>query len=206
MQATNEIPAGYMKNSLGHLVPVEMVKEIDKLRDELIVGLIEKAQPVSDALKEFKEYAFSNIESFIELSAAEYDSHLGGKKGNVTLYSYDGKYRMVRAKADLQVFDERLQIAKELIDECLNEWTSESGPELKTLVNSAFQVDKEGNVNAKRILALRKHNIEDPRWLKAMSAIADGLTVIGSRAYVRLYERIEDTDKWKPISLDIAGV
>jgi len=97
-------------------------------------------------------------------------------------------------------------LAKQLVDECIHDWSDDAAPELKALVNDAFQVDKKGNVDTKRILSLRKFDIQDPRWLKAMEAISDSLTVVGSRTYIRVYERIDDTDRWQQIPLDIAGV
>ncbi len=202
----HNMPEGYLTNSQGHLVPVEMVKDIDKLRDELVLKLVKTANQTSEILAEFKKMAFSEINAFVELSASDYGKDLGGTKGNVGLLSYDGRYRVQKAVAEHFVFDERLLVAKELIDQCLNEWTNESGPELKVLVNDAFQVDQQGNVNAKRILSLRKHNIEDERWKKAMTAINDSLTVAGSREYIRIYERIGKTDDWEQIPLDLAGV
>ncbi|EKD38163.1 MAG: hypothetical protein ACD_75C00843G0009 [uncultured bacterium] len=201
-----QIPEGYMENAQGHLVPVAAVKDIDKIRDELVKKIVASAREVKALLQVFKSAAFDEIEQFIELSASEYDTSLGGNKGNVTLMSFDGRYRVTRAVAEFFVFDERLQVAKELIDQCLGEWTASSGPELKALVNDAFSVDRAGNVNAKRILSLRKFNIEDPRWMKAMAAINDSLTVAGSREYVRIYERVQDTDRWEQIPLDVAGV
>ncbi len=201
-----QIPEGYMEDARGHLVPESMVKDIDKIRDELVKALVAKAKDVKAMLQVFKNSAFEEIEQFIELSASEYDTSLGGNKGNVTLMSFDGRYRVMRAVAESFVFDERLQVAKDLIDQCLNEWTASSGPELKALVNDAFSVDRAGNVNAKRILSLRKFNIEDERWLRAMAAINDSLTVAGSREYVRIYERVQDTDRWEQIPLDVAGV
>lgn len=206
MENSNPIPEGYMQNAVGHLVPKSMIKDIDIFRDDLVCDLVQEAKTVRVVLADFKERAFSQLAEFIELSATEYDKTLGGEKGNVTLLSYDGKHKVLRAIAEHFVFDERLQIAKSLIDECLNEWTNSSGPELKVLVNDAFQVDREGNVNAKRILGLRKHNIENDRWQKAMTAINDSLTVAGSCSYIRIYERVGTTDKWKQLPLDLAGV
>lgn len=206
MSQSKQIPDGYMEDAQSRLVPVSMVKDIDKIRDELVKSLVAKAREVKAVLQAFKAAAFEDIEQFIELSASEYDTSLGGNKGNVTLMSYDGRYRVMRAVAESFVFDERLQVAKELIDQCLNEWTASSGPELKALVNDAFSVDRAGNVNAKRILSLRKFNIEDERWQRAMAAINDSLTVAGSREYVRIYERVKDTDRWEQIPLDVAGV
>ncbi len=202
----NEAPEGYMKDAQGRLVPLEMVKEIDKLRDELVRKMVTTAKQTAEILATFKTSALSEIQSFCDLSAAEYGKELGGTKGNVQLTSYDGRYRMDRCVSEYLDFDERLQVAKELIDQCLQEWSSDSRPELKLLVNDAFQVDRKGNVNTKRILSLRKFEIEDPRWQRAMQAINDSLTVSGSRVYLRLYERIGGSDQWRQIPLDIAAV
>ena len=206
MAQIKQIPEGYMADAQGRLVPLAMVKDIDKIRDELVKKMVAKAHEVKALLSVFKTAAFDEIEQFIALSASDYDTELGGNKGNVTLMSFDGRFRVSRAVAENFVFDERLQVAKELIDQCLNEWTAQSGPELKALVNDAFQVDRMGNVNAKRILSLRKFNIDDERWKKAMAAINDSLTVAGSREYVRIYERVPGTDSWSQIPLDVAGV
>lgn len=201
-----QIPEGYMEDAQGRLVPVAMVKDIDRIRDELVKKLVAMACAVKAMLADFKGLAFEEIEQFVALSASDYDTEIGGKKGNIVLMSFDGRFRVIRAVAENFVFDERLQVAKELIDQCLNDWTSQSGPELKALVNDAFQVDRLGNVNAKRILSLRKFNIDDERWQRAMKAISDSLTVAGSREYVRIYERVPESDRWEQIPLDVAGV
>lgn len=203
---TATIPAGYRQDTMGRLVRESMVKEIDKLRDDLVCDLVRRARDTSGALLAFKTRAFEEIESFVELSAAEYDQTYGGTKGNINLVSYDGRYKIQRAVSDHFEFDERLQVAKELIDACISDWTDESRPEVQMLINDAFQVDKKGNVSTKRIMSLRKFNIEDERWTKAMAAINDSLTVVGSRVYLRVYERIEGTDQWKQIPLDLASV
>lgn len=131
---------------------------------------------------------------------------MGGKKGNLTLYSFDGRYKVQRAIQDRIAFDERLQAARALIDECLADWTAEAGPELQAIVNQAFATDKEGQINTGRVLLLRRLDISDERWLRAMQAIGEAVQVVGSRSYIRIHERIGDSDQYQPISLDIAGV
>jgi hypothetical protein len=201
-----KIPEGYMMDSQGRLVPLAMVKPIDRLRDELVMQVVDSARNVSEILAEFKKASFGDIQSFCDLSAEQYKKDMGGVKGNVTLLSYDGKYKVSRAIGETYVFDERLQVAKALIDECLQEWSGDSRPELKMLINDAFQVDRQGQVNVKRIMSLRKFNIDDPRWMKAMEAINDSLNVLESRMYLRVHERIKNTDMWRQLPLDIAGV
>lgn len=201
-----QIPAGYRKDARGNLVPETMIKPIDKTRDELVMQIVERARSVSTVLSDFKQSAFGDIDAFVDLSVEQYGAKLGGKKGNVSLLSFDGKYKVVRANQEHQAFDERLQAAKALVDECLSDWTTDARPELKTLINRAFEVDQEGRINTGRILELRRYNFTDERWQRAMAAISDSLQVVGSKSYVRIYERVGDTDKYMPIPLDVAGV
>ena len=204
---TNETaPEGYMKDAAGRLVPAEMVKDVDKVRDQLVRELILQARDVSAVLAKFKALSFSDIAAFVQLSAEQYEAKVGGDKGNVTLHSFDGRYKIVRQVQETLRFDERLQAAKTLIDECLTEWVATARPELKVIVNDAFQVNKEGDVNTDRVLSLRRYDIKDEKWLRAMDAIAESLQVIGSRSYVRFYERVGDTDRYVAIPLDLATV
>lgn len=196
----------YWRDAKGNLTPDEMVKDIDKERDALVREWIEKGQDVSKAIRSFKDGVFGDIQAFIELSAEKYHARIGGNKGNITLYSYDGRYKIQRAINDHLQFDERIQAAKVLIDECLSEWSEGSRPELKALIERAFDVDKEGNLNTSRILGLRRVDIRDERWLNAMQAISESVQVVSSKAYVRLYERVGDSDQYVPIVLDVAGV
>lgn len=199
-------PKDYMQDAQGRLVPLDRVKEIDKTRDALVRDLVQKALALQASMILFKENAMSEIRSFVELSAMEWDVRIGGQKGNITLFSFDGNYKAQVRISENMVFDEQLQIAKKMIDQCLTKWTRQSGSEIKALINDAFQVDKEGRINSKRILSLRRLNITDDLWCKAMDAISASLQVVGSKEYFRLYKRDNGQDKWNPISLDIAAL
>jgi hypothetical protein len=199
------IPQGWMKDAQGRFIPPSLITSIDKARDALVVELAAKAKDVSKTLGEFKARAFGDVAAFVQLSAEQYETKVGGKKGNVTLYSFDGRYKVQVATADNIVFDERLQAAKALIDECIEDWSKGSSPEIQVLVQGAFQADKEGNLNTGRILALRRFDIQDARWKRAMTAIGESVQVVGSKTYVRVYERVGDTDQYVAITLDIAA-
>ncbi|HDR9026884.1 MULTISPECIES: DUF3164 family protein [unclassified Burkholderia] len=202
----NQLPAGYVMDARGRLVPESLVAPIDQLRDQTITSLIDEAKRVQTSMVDFKARAFGDIEAFIETSHEQYGVKVGGAKGNISLITFDGRYKIVRQIAEHLQFDERLQAAKELIDECLREWTEGSDDKVKALINEAFQVDKEGNVNTGRILALRRLAINDSKWMKAMQAIGDSIRVTGSKPYIRLYERVEDTEEYRSISLDLAAI
>lgn len=195
----------YRQDAKGNLVPLANIKEIDLLRDDLVMELAAKAAAVQETVADFKRTAMDDIAAFVQLSADRYDVKLGGKKGNITLHSFDGSYRVNLAMQDTLVFDEGLAAAKALIDECINEWTEGSRSELKTLINAAFQVDKEGNISTARVLGLRRLDIKDEKWHRAMDALSDSLQVHISKPFVRVYRRSE-SGEYALINLDIAKV
>lgn len=200
------VPEGYRRDARGCLVPESLIQPIDRARDELVNELVRQAKIVRDGLSEFKTRAFSDIYAFVDLSAEQYKTKIGGKKGNLTLYTFDGQYKIQVAISDRMVLDERLQAAMQLIDECIIDWSKGSRDEIKMLVQDAFKTDREGKINIARVLALRRLDIKDEKWQMAMTAIGESLQVIGSKEYVRFYERIGNSDQYQAISLDVAAV
>ena len=202
---TNNVPEGFLKDAKGHLVPLELVKPIDMARNDLVLELVAKAKVVSDTLAAFKADAFGDIKAFVDMSAEQYNAKLGGKKGNITLMSFDGQFKVVQAAQDNIRFDERLQAARALIDECLTEWTQDARSEVRAIVNEAFRADKQGEISTGRVLALRRMDITDARWQRAMEAIGDAVQVVGSKSYIRVYQRLGESEQYVPIPLDIAS-
>lgn len=201
----NTIPEGYMEAADGSLKPIATIKPIDLERDKLVREIVAKGRALNGNIAAFKTAAFGDIAAFVELSAEQYGAKVGGQKGNVTLLSFDGRYKVQRAIAEHITFDERLQAAKALIDECITDWSQGSRAELKVLVNDAFRVDQEGKINTGRVLGLRRLEIADSRWQLAMQAISEAVQVVGSKSYLRVYERAENGE-YRPIPLDVAAV
>lgn len=205
-QQQQELPRGYWRDANGSLVPITKIKDIDKLRHQRVTELCEQAKKASAALTAFKLTAMQAFQEFVDESLAQYDVKLGGKKGNVTLVSFDGRFKVIRQMQETIVFDERLQAAKHLIDECVKAWSKGSNDNIKVLVNDAFQVDKQGGVNTGRVLGLRALKISDEKWQRAMQAIGDSMKVASTKPYIRFYERDDASGEYLPISLDVAGV
>ena len=179
------IPDGYWEDARGCLIPVEQIKEIDKARDELVREKVAKVKAMQRELKALKLELMGDIAAFVELSAERYGAKLGGDKGNITLQSFDGRYRIKRQYNESIGFDEGLRAAKALIDECLEEWSRDSPSPLRVIVEAAFQINKEGRINTNAILGLRRHKIEDDRWQRAMQAIGDSLQSVCARVRAR---------------------
>lgn len=193
----------YMRDSQRRLVPIDLVPEIDRERDALVREIVAKALEVNALVTAFKTRAFGDIQAFVDLAAEKHDKTLGGIKGNVTLGSYDGECRIIRAIDEHHTFNEQLQVAKALIDRCITRWAEGSDQKIRLLVQDAFQVDKKGRVNTKRILGLKRLKIEDPEWQNAMAAIAESLEVAGTKEYIRIYKK-DAQGEYEQISLDVA--
>ena len=193
-----------MADAKGALVPLEMVKPADKLEDEIVRKIMGFAGDLSTQIARFRGHTMTDLGEFDALLDQEYGVKKGGKKGNRTYQTFDGLKKVVVSVADFIDFGPQLQVAKTLIDECLNEWSADSRPEIRAIVTRAFNTDKEGQINRSEILMLLRMQIEDERWLKAMAAIRDAMRVTGSKEYVRFYERHRITDGWSAVTIDLA--
>lgn len=194
----------FMKDGKGRLVPVQSVSDYDKLKDQTVDTLVDKALSMQQAISDFKLGGFADVLAFMEIAHAQYDSKPGGEKGNVSISNFEDTRKVQIAVGRTIDFDERLKVAKSLIDECLNNWSEDAPTELKTIVLQAFEVDKEGKASPARILPLLKFDFDDETWMRGMQALKDSLSVQYSKKYIRFYQRAGAEGKWEAISLDIA--
>jgi hypothetical protein len=194
-------------NAAGHLVPESLIDDIDKLRDDTVHNIIRHAQALQAQMQQFKVQTFADIETFMQISAEQYNTTWGGKKGNVSLVSYDGRYKVQLSVADRIAFGEQLQIAKQLVDECIHSWTNGSNDRVRVLIEHAFQTDKQGKINTARVLNLMSLKIDDDdNWTMAMQALRDSINVVATAKYIRIYERIGKSDQYRQLSLDMSGI
>lgn len=199
----NTAPEGYMLDRKQRLVPVAQVEEHDKLMDDFVRNLVGESKTYREQLAQFKKKAFDDCYAFMDLLAEKYERKLGGKKGNVSFTTFDGTCKVVINVQDSITFGPELQIAKDIIDELVNEWSEGANENLRAIITDAFQVDKEGNINTSRILSLRRIKIDDERWLDAMNAVSESVLVSTSKSYVRFYEK-SPKGEMQAVSLDFA--
>ncbi|MBN2752588.1 MAG: DUF3164 family protein [Rhodospirillaceae bacterium] len=202
---TPAIPAGYMLDAKGRLVPETMVKPQERLEDQTVRKIIGFADALSAQIGRFKGHTFEDVATFMDLLADQYGAAKGGAKGNVTLTTYDGCMKVVVQVQDSITFGPELQVAKTLFDACISKWTEGSNDNIHVLVDHAFQVDKEGRINRSALFGLRRLDIADAEWQRAVAALNDSIRVIGSREYVRFYRRPNGRASWQAISVDLAS-
>jgi hypothetical protein len=194
----------YMPDAKGSLVPVELIKPAAKLEDETVRKVMAFARDLSAQIARFQGHVFEDLGAFEALLEQEYGASKGGRKGNKTFMTHDGLMKVQVQVADHVDFGPQLQIAKSLVDECLNEWSADSRPEIRAIVTRAFNTDKQGQINRSEIFMLLRLDIEDDRWRRAMEAIREAMRVVGSKVYTRFYERDRPDGQWRAVTIDLA--
>src|SRR3546814_8463243 len=122
-----------MADAKANLVPVEAIKPADLLMDETVRKITGFARDLSAQIARFKGHTFEDVNGLQALIAQEYGVTVGGRKGNITLTSFDGCEKVQVQVADLIEFGPELQAAKALVDKCLSEWSADSRVELRAL-------------------------------------------------------------------------
>jgi hypothetical protein len=206
MNTATPIPEGYMENAIGNLVHISKVREQDKLRDQIANELVDEAKQINQRLRDFKQKALKDIADLIDIAATKYETKMGGKKGNISVMSYNGKYKVSRSYAERIIFTEEIEVAKELINDCIKRWSEGANDNIQALVDRAFRTNAQGQIKTAAVLDLLRIEIQDQGWEKAMEALKDSIQTTGTAVYVRVYERIGESDNYKPISLDLASV
>ena len=196
----------YVTNAEGGLTPLDLVKAEDFMEDQMVRKIIGFAKPLSAELARFKKHTRADIAEFDRLLEVKYGLVKRGRAGagNQKYRTIDGLMTVETRVNKLIEFGPQLQVAKGLIDECLNEWTEDGRAEVRGLVTRAFKVDKAGQISKDAVFELFKVESDDPRWLQAMNAIEAAVRVIGSKEYLHFSFRESHDSDWIRISLNIA--
>lgn len=176
----------YYQRADGSLVPETMVKDEDKLKDNLVNDLAIKILGLRADMDTLKKSVMEDMDSFIRLMAENYGVDIETKCGSYNLTTYDGKYRLRIETNDYTRYNEKVYIAKELIDEYIDESTKDASDTVRTIVSTAFQLHQ-GHFDAKAISRLRQLAITDEKWKKAMDVLDDAREVVTTGRSLRLY-------------------
>ena len=201
------VPPGYARNGKGHLVPERLVSESDQLEHTTVRTIVAYALDLHRQIIRFVAHCYDDLAALDELLCEKYAlKRRGGAKGNRTYMSLDGLLRVVVQVQDRIVFGPELQIARDLIYECIADWSDGARAEIEALARHALEPDKEGKIDQAALFRLRKLDIDDPRWRRAQQAITDAIRVVGSTSYVRFYVRpSHDARRWTAITIDMTG-
>jgi len=194
----------HMRNPEGGLSVLSRIKPQELLEDEMVRKVLGFALPLQSIIARFVQHTFNDADDLVSLLDQEYGVKRGGKAGNLTFQTYDRLMKVDVQRAKIITFGNSLAQAKELLDQCVAEWSGGADDNLKALVTRAFNVEDGGLSNRSALLGLLRHDIPDERWRRAMDAIKDAIQVEGTKRYVRIYHRASIDDQWTPVSIDAA--
>jgi hypothetical protein len=198
-----------MVNRNGKEVPISNINPYTKRRDRLVKRLMSRAEKLQDTMRREKAAMMSDIEKFMKYSAEskKYSKELN-IKGNLALSDYSSLMKVELKRADIIEFDERLNVAKGIIDNLLSKWTDDDSlnANLKLIISEAFNMDKKGNINRAMIIKLTKLDIKDPEWEKAVQLIHESMDAKGSRDYIQFKKRDGIQGDFESIELNFGAL
>ncbi|HPM03681.1 MAG TPA: DUF3164 family protein, partial [Candidatus Cloacimonadota bacterium] len=172
-------------------------------KEDLITKVMERTFKLHDHIQVQKQKIVDDVEAYLAKVADQYGESW---KGNAELVSFDSKFKIeIRYRERIQ-FDEKLQVAKQKIDDCLKRWSENSNLNLQAVIKEAFQVDKKGEIAKSRILGLRKYNIKDPEWIMAMDLIDQAIQITSTKQYIAFYYRPEPDKPYQQVLLNFSAM
>jgi len=172
-------------------------------RHDLVSKVMDRAMKLHDKILLEKQRMVDDLETYLSKVADQYGESW---KGNAELVSFDSKFKIeIRYRERIQ-FDEKLQVAKQKIDDCLKRWSENSNLNLQAVIKEAFQVDKKGEIAKSRILGLRKYNIKDPEWIMAMDLIDQAIQITSTKQYIAFYYRPEPDKPYQQVLLNFSAM
>lgn len=203
-------PKGYRTDGAGNLIREENIPPRALWEDEAVERICWFGDALSRSICRFLDRSLDDIDALRARLLEEYEAdpakaRLGGKKGNISLHSFDRRRRVVLAVADRVEVGPEIEAAAALIRECLDDWTERCRLELRALVEAAFRADESGRLSVAALLQLRRTEIGDPRWRMVQQAISDAVRPVGTAQYLRIYERDTSADPWRQVPLNLAS-
>jgi hypothetical protein len=197
---------GYWIDAGGNAIPPKYIKEIDKNRDALVTKIFLRAKKHNRDLVAFRTQLDELLSAYLKELAANVNIPENWK-GNITLTGFSGTLQVEIDIKDYIVFDERLNIAKSLIDKYLIKKCDESGSDaLRSIIHEAFNMDKKGKINRYMLRRLMRTNIKDPDWMQAMEMIRDAEQAVSSKQYIMFRYRASPQAEWQTLSLNFASL
>ncbi len=191
----------------GRPVPEEYIRPEDKKKDRLVESILKRVAKLSAKLETEKAEIVDSIEKYLK-DLAKDNRVREGWKGNILLYNFSQNLCIERRIDESISFDERLQMVKTTIDKWIGQKLKDTDPTLSKVIAQAFSVDKQGRINTAMLLKLKRIDIQDAEWKKAMQLLDDSIFVKSSKMALRF--RMKGTKNpdngWTEISLNFNDI
>lgn len=188
----------------GTNVPFVTLTEVEKLKEKTAFGLAKEAMAINKKLASFKERIAKDCGLIYDEVMKDCENK---GKGSYTFYNFDSTIKIeVQINQNIGFDSLMIEKAKIKLGEFIGDVVNPQMEFAKELVMSAFQVSK-GNLDAKRILGLKKHSerITDQRWHDAMALIDQSVHRPTSKTYFRVSVK-DGNGEFETINLNFSNI
>jgi hypothetical protein len=192
------------KDGDGREIPAEYVPALDKKKDRIAKKYAKQAQKLNQQLYDLKTSLLDECDQLYMEVLEHHDLMPSDRKGNHAIFSFDRKIKLVINVQDRISFTDEINIVQEKLRNYITSKTQGIDEAIISLVNYAFETSK-GQLDAKRVLSLMRHNIKDKEWVDAMSLLRECIVREHSKRYARVFVRQEEGN-YKAIELNFSSI
>lgn len=191
----------------GMKIPVKRISKVEKLHEKSAAEILKKAQEVNKKLFDFKAYVQDKCSeayaAFMEEKKIKKDS-----KGNYTWFNFNRSIKIEVSQSSPVKFDDlTITAAKTKLDEFVNANVESKNGFVKELVMSAFETQRNNQLDVKKVLGLTRYEskINDPLFTAAISLINQAIRRPESKTYFRIWLKNAE-GKYENIELNLSNI
>lgn len=193
----------FYKDHEGFDIPAHAIPELEKRKDKLSRKLLKKALDIEERLHDLKNEMVENCDGMFNEMLLKHDVKQD-TKGSYTIFSYDKSIKIEVNVSNRIEFNDHINIAQAKINEYIREKTEGVDDGICKLINSAFTKSK-GTLDAKRIIGLKKIQINHKLWKQAMELIDKSISTNSSKRYFSISQKDEEGN-YTAVSLNFSNM
>ena len=198
-----EIPAGYVKNAKGWMMPIASVKANDLLEGDFVDNYHCLMEAVGAGCRFLKISAFSESHALVDILVSEAGGSGETEQGKVTLQNLRATRRVVIDRRDTVAFGPEVAAARDRVMACVRKWSDGANANLVQLAMAAFQANGNGELSVSKVASLWRIECDDAEWQGAMTALKDSLRATGTTTYLRFHQRADPDGKWELVEAKV---
>lgn len=174
------------------------------MRHELVEKLASQAISLERVMSNFHAEASKEMDAFYDLMKT-YGDVRGNSKGGFSIENRDDTYRVRRSFRQLGDFDEKADMAEELIRSFFERTLKSSDPNAFEMLMDLLE-RKKGKMEYSRVLKILsfRDRYSDPDWLKACDLLAESYKNTGSKHYLEFEVKVDG--EWRRVNTNLSSL
>jgi hypothetical protein len=195
-----------LTDAQGQQVPLRYIKAYDRERNRMVTAIAADWEKMRERLEALYQATEERLQRLEDMARDGRQERRMGVRGNFQVSSFDGLITVSRSARYELRFDERLQVAREIIEGIIAEKAQNVDPDLAELLRGAFRPSSDGLLSQSRVMSLFRLKIQHPRWQEAMNLIRESIESRRGKNLLAVRRKPHREAEFESILLDIAAV